>query len=356
MNGMYVAVGQFGNWTPIGAEQAADGTYQVAWKNGALDQYLGWTVDSNGNYLSSSAVVAGGTWYTERFEATLHQDLNNDGTIGPVTTTIETAGATSLTKVADSYFFNYGSGGPQLQLNGAYVAAGQFGGAWAPIGVEQGGNGYWLAWKNGGADQYIVWETDGAGNFLNNMVGTVSGTTSALQKFEPFLHQDLNGDGVIPIEAFGATKLVKSGNNFVLDPMASLGGPLLKDGGAAVTVGQFGAWTPIAAEQTASGYEVAWKNGAADQYIAWNTDSGGNWLSQGAVVSGSSVALESLEPGFQQDLNGDGTLGVNMSMTSNMALFTNYMASAFATPAGEGTGVVADPQSSVQSFVAKPFA
>ena len=130
------------------------------------------------------------------------------------------------------------------------------------------------------------------------MIGPVSGTTSAMQQFEPFLHQDLNGDGVIPIEAFGATKLVQSGNNFVLDPMASLGGPLVKFSGANVTAGQFGAWTPIAAEQTASGYQVAWKNGAADQYLVWNTDSSGNWLSQTGVMSGSEpgVAKRSKPP------------------------------------------------------------
>jgi hypothetical protein len=39
-----------------------------------------------------------------------------------------------------------------------------------------------------------------------------------------------------------------------------------------------------------------------------------------------------------------------------MALFTSYMASAFATPAGEGTGVVADQQSSLQALLAKPVA
>jgi hypothetical protein len=32
------------------------------------------------------------------------------------------------------------------------------------------------------------------------------------------------------------------------------------------------------------------------------------------------------------------------------------MASEFATPAGEGTGVVADSQSSLQPFLAKPVA
>ena len=44
--------------------------------------------------------------------------------------------------------------------------------------------------------------------------------------------------------------------------------------------GQFGAWTPIGAEQTASGYDVAWKITGADQYTVWNTDSSGNYIVQ----------------------------------------------------------------------------
>ena len=75
--------------------------------------------------------------------------------------------------------------------------------------------------------------------------------------------------------------------------------------------GQFGAWTPIGAEQTASGYEVAWKITGADQYTVWNTDSSGNYVSNiVGVVSGTSTALESLETTFHQDLNGDGMIGV----------------------------------------------
>ena len=53
-------------------------------------------------------------------------------------------------------------------------------------------------------------------------------------------------------------------------------------GGSPVTVGEFaayGGWTPIAAQQTASGYEVAWSIPGADQYQVWLTDSSGNDLS-----------------------------------------------------------------------------
>ena len=83
---------------------------------------------------------------------------------------------------------------------------------------------------------------------------------------KPRFHQDLNGDGAIGvpgtlIEAIGSTSLVEVGTKFFLDSISTGSGPSLKYGGADVVAGQFGSgWTPIGAEQTATGYEVAWKN------------------------------------------------------------------------------------------------
>ena len=74
--------------------------------------------------------------------------------------------------------------------------------------------------------------------------------------------------------------------------------------------GQFSGWSPIGAEQTASGYQVAWKGPGADQYSVWTTDSNGNFTSTSAILSASSSALRSFETSFHQDLNGDGVIGV----------------------------------------------
>src|SRR5439155_1171089 len=112
------------------------------------------------------------------------------------------------------------------------------------------------------------------------------------------------------IEAFGSTSLVKVGSNFFLDSISSGSGPELKVAGTPVVAGPAGSWTPIGAEQTASGYDVAWKMPGADQYIVWSTDSSGNYISSITdVVSGTSSTLESLETVFHQDLNGDGVIG-----------------------------------------------
>jgi hypothetical protein len=152
------------------------------------------------------------------------------------------------------------------------------------------------------------------GNYSSNAIGVVSGDSFAFESLEPGFHQDLNHDGQIGapttvIEANGSTQLTEVGDHFFLYDSGG-SGPSLKIAGADVVAGQFGAWAPISAEQTASGYEVAWKVTGADQYTVWNTDHSGNYSSNAiGVVSGTSYALESLEPGFHHDLNHDGQIG-----------------------------------------------
>src|SRR5436305_185600 len=125
----------------------------------------------------------------------------------------------------------------------------------------------------------------------------------------------MSNNVVTTIEGYGATTLVESGSNYFLNPNSGSGGGVeLTYGGLAVVDGQVdqfgGHWVPIGAEQTASGYEVAWKMTGADQFQVWNTDPSGNFVSSSGVVSGTSVVLESFEPSFQQDLNGDGSTGL----------------------------------------------
>jgi hypothetical protein len=108
----------------------------------------------------------------------------------------------------------------------------------------------------------------------------------------------------------GTTTLAEVGNLYELNPAAGGGtGPLLEYQGSVVTANEFGnGVTPVAAVQTATGYEVAWSLGG-NQFIVWNTDGSGDYTSSATgVVSGQSFALEDLEPAFGEDLNGDGRL------------------------------------------------
>ena len=126
----------------------------------------------------------------------------------------------------------------------------------------------------------------------------------------------MNGDGTIgipaasltTIESSGTTSLLTDGTDFFLEPAG--GWPVvLSYCGSPVTAAQLSGWTPIAAQQTATGYEVALK--AGNQYRVWDTDSSGNYVSAPlGPVSGESAALWSAETSFNDDLNGDGTIGV----------------------------------------------
>ena len=109
------------------------------------------------------------------------------------------------------------------------------------------------------------------------------------------------------IELAGSTTLDLDGSNrYVL-----AGSVYLRYDGALVVPGQFGAWTPIGAEQIGSGYKIAWKRGTGD-YVVWTVDSSGNYLSQNPLRRTRRVPeLRSLEPGFNQDLNGSGGIEVS---------------------------------------------
>ncbi|MCJ2093760.1 hypothetical protein MKK67_14855, partial [Methylobacterium sp. J-072] len=161
-----------------------------------------------------------------------------------------------------------------------------------PMGAEKTATGYQVAWKVTGADQYTVWNADANGNFTGYAVGTVSGSDPSLLRLEKSFAQDLNSDGqigVVPktIEAFGATRLDQAGSGFFLDDSTG-SGPSLKYGGSDVTMGQFAGWTPMGAEKTATGYQVAWKVTGADQYTVWNADANGNFTGYAVgTVSGS---------------------------------------------------------------------
>ncbi|QIO32734.1 M10 family metallopeptidase C-terminal domain-containing protein [Bradyrhizobium sp. 1(2017)] len=346
-SGAPVAVDMWAGWAPIGAEQTAGG-YDVAWKNTSTGQYNIWSTDSNGNYITNLLSFApGANVGLQSYEPLFHQDLNGDGAIGAPTIAIESAGSTILAQVGSNYFLNpvAGGSGPELMFSGASVTVGMWTG-WAPIGAEQTGSGYVVAWKNAGTGQYNIWSTDSNGNYVTNLLSFAAGTSTLLQSHETTFHQDLNGNGLIgapsiAIETVGSTSLVQVGNDYFLNPVAGGSGPELMFSGAPVTVGMWTGWAPIGAEQTGSGYNVAWKNVSTGQYNIWSTDSNGNYTTNLLTfVSGTSTALRSYESTFHQDLNGDGVIGApsiaieTAGSTSLVQVGNNY----FLNPVAGGTG------------------
>ena len=322
--GSYAAVGQFGAWTPIAVELSGS-RYQMAWKNGGADQYLAWTVDAGGNYVSQSMTVAGSTWWLQSYEPVVQFDLNSDGLIGPTVTAIEASGVSSLTKVADSFFINYGGANLQILYGGSYAGAGQFD-SWTPVGAEQTVGGNVVMWKNGVADQYLVWSADAGGNFMWQSSGTMSASSAVMQALEATLQQDFNSNGFASrstVEATGATILSNVAGYLLLDAAGALSGPLLSFNNAYVTATQFG--TAKGAEWVGNGYMVAWQT-ATDTFNFWGTDVSGRYAWQSGNLAGSSAQMQAFENTFQQDLNSDGVVGVNPTPFSIQVVYTGNAA------------------------------
>ncbi len=188
---------------------------------------------------------------------------------GP-TTVIESVGSTSLVEVGTNFFLdNISTGtGPSLKYGGADVVAGQFGAAGrrsAPSKPQPA-----MRWPGRTVPVSIRCGIPTATATSSRRPPHMSASSTALESFETSFHQDLNGDGIIgvPRSAYhrDRSRLArpawsKLGTNFFLDNISTGTGPSLKYGGADVVAGQFGGgWTPIGTEQTATGYEVAWKN------------------------------------------------------------------------------------------------
>src|SRR6266478_2336384 len=185
-----------------------------------------------------------------------------------------TPGSPTYTPQPDIFdFFRFTAPGTPLILNGATAPAAYFS-------VDGGNTNTKLA---------DYGQTSDSSDFLNSGVqgpkdpfnefytGSTSQTLSTVDKEQlDALGFNLASPVFTVIESAGSTSLAGLANNYYFDSNSIAGsGVSLKNGGA-VTASEYGAWTPIAVEQTSSGYDVAWKLPGANQYAVWATDSNGN--------------------------------------------------------------------------------
>ncbi len=325
---------------------ATAGTSVQLWDGGAR---LGGavTVGGNGAWAETVALVGFGA---HAITATATDGFGQVATSAALGLTLlhpalETAGGTWLTLVGGSYqLVDSTSGlGPTLSYGGSPVVAGAFGG-WVAIGAEADAGGYAVAWKMAGADQFLAWSTDAGGHYTAQPGRLMQGADLTLQNLETTLQQDLNGDGRVGplttvLEAAGATHLTQVANTYLLADTSGTG-PTLSYAGNPVVPGEFGGWTLIGAEANGGGYRIAWKLAGADQYILWNTDAAGNYVSDASrTLHAADLALQQFEPAFQQDLNGDGHLGVVTTVLETCgATWLTQQANGFVLADAHGAG------------------
>ena len=152
----------------------------------------------------------------------------------------------------------------------------------------------------------------------SQIIGAVSGTSTVLESLETTFQQDLNGDGVVGltrtvIQTDGSTSLTEVGSNYFLEGSGG-SGPELINGGAAVVAGQYGGWTPIGAGRRQADMTLPGMPGTDS--IRSGTPTATATMSQirSALCRAPSTVLEFLETTFQQDLNGDGVVGLTRTV------------------------------------------
>jgi serralysin len=255
-----------------------------------------------------------------------------------------------------------------LRYNG--LASNPAGSAWQAIGAEQTANGY-SVWLRNTANGFVQWNTDSNGNYVSSGSSIVGSKGYALEASEPDFQQDFNGDGTLgvvstSIETIGTAKLAQVADMYFAYTGDGSSGVILRQFGSYISAGsaEYGP-RALGVEQLADGgYEVVIKDNPYFNVATFDATGYFRFYS-GFHLLGSSVQMQEIEHRFQQDFNGNGVIGSSEQMMASSgssgaaadpALLLNYMASTFATPAGEGTGVVAGAQTSDQDFLTKPVA
>jgi Tryptophan-rich Synechocystis species C-terminal domain len=181
--------------------------------NNGFGRFVQWNTDSNGNYVSNGSTIVSDKGYAlEASEPDFQQNLNGDGTLGVVSTSIETAGNTKLAQVADMYFVYTGDGSSGFILragpnnSGGYFVAGTSG---QLLGIEQRADGDYDAMTKVGTDQYEIWQFTSGGTGWGRPFPfrPFSASSFQMQDAENRFQQDFTGNGVIGAGSSGSSGL-----------------------------------------------------------------------------------------------------------------------------------------------------
>jgi serralysin len=164
LNGQQVTDSQFSGWQVVGAEDTVTG-FQVVFKNATSGASSYWNTDANGNYLAGK--VLNGS-QLKAFETSFQQDLDNSGTVDPLTQ-VEIVGSASLLQQANGGYVIDGANGIQfLNYQGTQITPG-FAPGWTLNGVEgqDQSSGYVANWTAPNGTQQYNWFTNSTGDYLS---------------------------------------------------------------------------------------------------------------------------------------------------------------------------------------------
>ena len=288
LNGVIMGENSIAGWEAVQVQAQISGGYKLLWKN-TDGVYSEWTLDGAGAHLSISNVTN-----VVDVEVFYGADLNNDGTIGHTTTTIESDGSATLTSSTHGIYLIDGS--IEITQNGVALGPNSFAG-WSAIQAEAVGGGYRVLWQH--TDGSLAdWTLDSQGNLVS------ASNPASVIDVEVDYGLDLNNDGATghittTIENDGSTTLASSTRGIYLID----GSTEITQNGVALGPNSFAGWSAIQAEAVSGGYRVLWQH-TGGTYADWTLDSQGN-----LVAASNLTNIIDVEMDYGLDLNNDGTTG-----------------------------------------------
>ena len=259
-------------------------------------------MDSNWNQVSGDGWVTPGSPEFSAAETTFGVDLDGDSVIGVSLTPIEQAGGVTLATDGGG---NLRANGTLVRFNGApanyqqLVAAG-----WTPVAaeVDRGTNTVILKHTSGNLH---FWRMDSNWNQVSGD-GWVAPGSSTFFATELAYGVDLDGDGVVTIEAAGSVRLAINA-----DGNLRANSTLVRFNGGPTNYRQLvnAGWTPVAAEVDGGVNTVILKHSSGNLHF-WRMDSGWNQVSGDGWVAPGSPEFLATELAFGVDLDGNLRIGL----------------------------------------------
>ncbi len=286
-NGEVIGATSLSGWNAIQTEADSSG-YRLLWQN-QDGRYSEWFLNGQGQKTGGALIT--NVIDVEQFYGT---DINNDGTIGHGTATIENDGTTSLISTTQGRYLINGS--IEITNRGDTIGPNSVSG-WNIIHAEADGDGYRVLWQHQ-SGRYSEWALDSQGAKIRGA------SVNYVEDVEAFYGADINNDDTIghtttTIEDDGSTTLTSSSSGiYLIDSSIRI-----SVHGDVIGANSLPGWRAIQVEEDGDGYRALWQH-QDGRFAEWMLGA------QGEKTGGTLVNhIADIEAFYGADINNDGTIG-----------------------------------------------
>jgi ELWxxDGT repeat protein len=308
-------------WTPLAAA-TAQGVNRLLWRYGPTGDLATWTFDSTWNPSSGTSPVSPTSPDSYGYEYWFDLDVNGDGIIGLINSTVATVGSVSLLRSHDGNRVSVavnGSNPIELSWGGIPLSAPdpRLPG-WTALAAASLNTGNTVLWRHGPTGLLTTWNCDDAWNPITGGA-FVSGDAADADDLETSFEIDINHDGSIGADLTAIARvddvaLLRQGDGgrlVVADRTATV--PLSWGGSALLAKDpRLTKWTALAAANISGINTLLWRS-TSGEITTWSCDAMWTPIAGHAIVEESSVDGLTLETSFACDANRDGFIGEPIS-------------------------------------------